>query len=517
MATKFPPYNQNKEYYSGLIDKINKEIDFPNYLINAGYKLIDKSKNSMEFQSGNERIVLLTKNSPTSYFTRGYDNKKGLFFSFLKGNTSNFYDAIEKGLKEIQREYEIKEDIKVERPKQTTKSSNSLEDNFNIVPLRNSRYLIQDRNISEETLNNVFFKNRLFNAYHIKDTMSKIPNIAFPKYDSSGTIKNYVIRNKEYVDKNTGKKKKFRLVLNSKDQYLFYSNPEIQNLKKILFAENEIDALSHQELTQEKSNWYFSFGGTFTKEKMDIFIETISQKLSENTEIKLVSITDNDKSGYEYDIKLYSRLISHFNKEVYLESSRNGNTMEVVIHYLDQELNNKTNDFVELKKGAFEFYQKNGDNSAELVEFKDRIKFSFKYVAEGGKSIVEGVDSLINKINEIYLPFSYGIEKSKSKDWNEQLKVQKKNKNFLRQDKVIDSRIMPGDRILLSSDKGPEGGKNEGIVIMRNKTSVEVDFGLRYSYNIPFKQIKVHYCKREQQKDSLQETKEITKNQSIKI
>ncbi len=52
-----PNYSDDPEHYKRLIAKINEETNFPVFLCRNGYKLIQKSAGSMEFQNDKDRIV----------------------------------------------------------------------------------------------------------------------------------------------------------------------------------------------------------------------------------------------------------------------------------------------------------------------------------------------------------------------------------------------------------------------------------------------------------------------------
>lgn len=153
----------------------------------------------MEFQNDEDRIVVQTLRKPMTYFNRNDSFDKGLFFKYLMQRSSNFYTAVKSGLEIIDRKYNMDDiAIKMTKPKAFKKS---LEDNYNIVPLRNSNYLRVQRGISKKTINSTPFKDRIYNAYHIRDNGGKIANIAFPKYDLEDNPKNYILYNKPYRSK----------------------------------------------------------------------------------------------------------------------------------------------------------------------------------------------------------------------------------------------------------------------------------------------------------------------------
>ena len=287
-------YKEDPEHYKRLIGKINREVDFAGHLLGIGYRLLKKSAGSMEFVKDGDRIVLMTSRDPISYFNRNDSEDKGLFFTFIRKREDNFYRAIEQGLEIIDR---VHEQV-AESPKVTKKKGRkrSLEENYNITPLRNAIYLTKERGIAMETLTSDPFRGRIFNAFHHNDHGGKIANVAFPKFDIEGTPKNYILYNRPYRDRHTGEFKKFRLVLNRKDHFLFSSNPPKEGVGRIIFGESGIDLLSFHELKGKKGDLYISFGGNIYDKKLDFFYELIGPYLAEK-EIQLVSILDNDAPG----------------------------------------------------------------------------------------------------------------------------------------------------------------------------------------------------------------------------
>lgn len=58
---------------------------------------------------------------------------------------------------------------------------------------------------------------------------------------------------------------------------------------------------------------------------------------------------------------------------------------------------------------------------------------------------------------------------------------------------VLDSsQIQKGDKIVLKTTYGPENSVNSGIVEEVSAKGVLTNFGLKYSYRIPFSSIKIH-------------------------
>lgn len=494
---QMPNYGDNPEHYKRLISKINEEANFPIYLDQNGYALIKQSTGSMEFKSDTDCIVLQTARNPMTYFNRNDSNDKGMFFTYLKHRKGNFYKAVQEGLEIANRTYDLgNTNIKLRKPETNTKY---LEEKYNIVPLRNSNYLRVHRGISKSTINSVPFRGRIFNAYHIKDNGGKIANIAFPKYDLDGMPKNYILYNKPYRSKNDNKIKKFRLVLNQKDHLLFHSRP-IVNPTKIVFGESAIDLLSYHELHGNPNNFYVSFGGNVYQEKLETFIQH-SEPYLKNNGLALVSIMDNDTKGHEFDIKIFSALINHFNPNVYIASSFKNDNVSLNIHYTENVRSrisvhcNLLNDKLTLDTPK--------DNTAnglvKCIGFSDKLVLEFNTNAIAHTDQTEQkrfvLKTLMDTVNGLYLPFPTHIHKSEGKDWNDDLQTSKK----LKYDKTENIQPMTmdvGDKIKLKTAKGPEGATNVGTIKAIQRKSLECDFGLNYTYAIPFSAIELHLKRR---------------------
>ncbi|MBC8769414.1 toprim domain-containing protein [Arenibacter sp. BSSL-BM3] len=491
-----PNYIDDPDHYKRLISKINAEVNFPMYLRQNGYKLIKKSAGSMEFKNDRDRIVLQMAREPVTYFNRNDSQDKGLFFMFLMKRNTNFYKAVDAGLQIVNGIGYIENTaMEVQSSKAVRKS---LAENFTIVPLRNSNYLRHQRCISKTTINDPLFKGRLLNAYSKRDKGHKNANIAFPKYDLEDHPQNYILYNKTYKSSRDNKIKKFRLVLNQKDHFLFYSNP-IKNPYKIVVGESGIDLLSYHELNGSPDNFYVSFSGNVYQKKLDFFGQLTEPYLKTNS-VSMISIMDNDIKGFEFDLKLFTNLINRFNPKVYVESSNRHGNVSLTINYTSKVGDQLTNHItlLEVKFKTLKAWDKLISNSIKWVKYKDKIILAFSLPeiiklnqVNGGKNLFK---SLIETITDFYLTFPATIHKSKGKDWNDDLKNYK-NAKYVKFETISTDFMGIGDQIELKTTKGPEGAPNLGIIKSINSNSVECDFGLKFSYTIPFSEIRVHLKK----------------------
>lgn len=490
-------YSENPAYYKRLIAQINTEADFAAYLQHLGYKLLKKSVGSLEFKNGEDRIVLNIARNPVTYFNRNDSADKGLFFKFIRKQNDNFYRAVKAGLEVIDRSYALDETtFEVKRNRAPSKS---LEENYNIVPLQKTDYLVQNRTISPKVLEDELFQGRIFNAFHIRDNGGKIGNIAFPKYDLDGNPKNYILYNKTYFDRRENKRKKFRLTLNKNDRYLFYSKP-ISNPEHIVLGESAIDLLSYHELHGSPKNFYISFGGNIYAEKLEFFAKLIEPFL-ENEKIQLISAMDNDKAGRESDLKVLPTLINQCSSKVHIEYSLKRGRVNLAMHYVEGHRTQISLDKSAIDETLKSSFMKNNPslNSVRTAAFSDKLvlEFSLEELANTFQTVDNSKNTfktLLEFIGNLYLPYKLKIQKSKGKDWNDDL-MEYKNAKFMAMTRVLPMKMAVGDKIELKNGPGPEGNKNQGIIVRIKQNGMECDFGTNHTYHIPFTAIKIHYKK----------------------
>ena len=506
-------YSENPAYYRQLIAQINGEANFPGYLNHLGYNLLKKSASSLEFDNGEDRIVLNVGRNPVTYFNRNDSMDKGLFFKFLRKNQPNFYKTIEIGLEIIDRTYEMDNNF-LEVPKKEG-NSKSLEENYNIVPLNKMAYLTDNREISKVSINDELFRGRIFNAFHVSDNGGKIANIAFPKYDLKGKPKNYILYNKEYFDRTENKRKKFRLVLNKRDHFMFYSKP-IQNPKRVVFGESALDLLSYHELHGSPKNFYISFGGNVYPEKLSFFTQLI-EAYTGNKKMQFTSIFDNDSAGREFDLKVFSALVNNVNPNVYVEHQSKHGKVKMVMHYVASHRDQIQKAKIKIENSCITHLNNKGLSldSVKIVGFVDKLLLEINSITptENGNNAFK---MLLETLGKLYLPFSFGLHKSTGKDWNDDLRDSKQIK-YVAMTKVVMKSFGIGDRVELKSESGPENTKNVGTIIAIKKKGVVCDFGLKYAYSIPYSAIKVHYQKAQHKSLKRRRTKQTKSNITLAI
>jgi hypothetical protein len=460
----------------------------------------------MEFAKDGDRIVLMTSRDPISYFNRNDSEDKGLFFSFLRKGERNFYRAVEQGLEIIGRVHEhVTESPKVPLKKGRTRT---LEENYNIEPLRNAIYLTKERGIAMETLVADPFKGRIFNAFHHNDNGGKIANVAFPKFDIGGIPRNYILYNRPYRDRHTGELKKFRLVLNGKDHFLFSSNPPKEGVGRIVFGESGVDLLSFHELEGKKGDLYISFGGNLYTEKLDFFYGLITPFLSRKG-VQLVSIFDNDATGHRFDIQVFTKLVNGMAKGVYIENRIGREKVSMNIHYHMDRRGQMARDARMIEDSVGKAFPKG--HGFKTILFSDKVALEFSIPESRSTTILDpqmakALQAFLTILGGLYLPIETHIMKSMGKDWNDDLKNSKKER-YEQLGTVDPDRIRQGDKIVLKTDSGPEGAPNEGIVEEIRPTGVLADFGLRYSYMVPFRAIGAHLRYKKFSKENIAQIK----------
>ena len=511
-----PSYNDNRQYYKDIIDQINTKSNFPMYLNQLGYKLVKKSAGSMEFHNKQDKIVLNTSRNPVSYFNRNDSTDKGLFFKYVLKRKENFYKAVEAGLEIIRHIPMESTEFKVQQTEKSTFVP--LEENYNIVPLQNLNFLVGNRGILETTLLGDKFKGRLFNAFHVRDNNGKIPNTAFPKYDLEGNIRNYVLYNRPFRSKVDGKIRKFRLVLNKKDQFLFHSQPVSGKKISLVVGESGMDILAYHQLYGKQENFYVSFSGNLYREKLEIFI-SLFKKHTESKKYEVISIMDNDRQGFEFDLSVFASLLNVTNQKVYLERNIIKGNVSMNFHYKESERLNISKDHLSIKSSL----KKNLTNESlekskiKVLAFLDKLVIEFKLADLTQPKMEEPTlmfKELMGILTERFLSFPFHIDKSNEKDWNDELlKTGRPRVLELLYRKKADVTV--GDVIGLKTDKGPEGAANKGIVLKIRENSVLCDFGLQYSYAIPYSNIRYVYKSFQHDMDGKINTKKKSKNNNL--
>ncbi|SHJ64916.1 Protein of unknown function [Arenibacter nanhaiticus] len=446
----------------------------------------------MEFKNSRDRIVLHIGRDPVTYFNRNDSQDKGLFFKYLLKRSDNFYVAVREGLK-IANISEQSVCIPIKK-RQTTSKNKPLELRFTIAPLENPAYLLNQRGISIATLKSVNFCGRIYNAYPNKKNGRKIANIAFPKYDLAGRPQNYMLFNQSYRSKKENRIKKFRLVLNRKDHFLFYSTP-IKCPSAIVVAESAVDLLSYHQLHGSPQYFYVSFSGNVYTQKL-VFFNQLTAPFFDSNKTIIKSIMDNDSKGYEFDIKLLTSLLNFHNQDLQAEALFRRGDVDFSINYSDGSRNKLSIHTQRLAKTITPMVQR---SLVQWIKSHDKIvlKFSLKemmdFPQEEGKK--HPFKALIETISSVYLPFNITVHKSIGKDWNEDL-MDSSKEIYHKLETVAPNIMAIGDKITIKVWLGNHSPGSIGTIKALNDDCVRCEFGPGDSETIPFNYIKEHFTKR---------------------
>lgn len=214
----------------------------------------------------------------------------------------------------------------------------------------------------------------------------------------------------------------------------------------------------------------------------------------------LVSIMDNDTAGNEFDLKVFIAVINYYNKNVHIESSIRTDIVNLHIHYTEASRNHIAKHKDLLHEGLTSTMKSN-DSTLDMVKsvvFSDTLLLEFPLKETINQQHMEQNGSVFHTLliamNALYLPFKTSIHKSQGKDWNDDLRESKKI-NYLKMESVEQNNLNVGDKIELNTLKGPEGASNQGIVKSISENGVECDFGLHFTYAIPYSSIAFHFKK----------------------
>ncbi len=488
IAMNGPNYIDDPQHYKTLISKINLEVNFSAFLHRSGYALIKKSANSMEFLNSKDRIVLHTGRNPVTYFNRNDSLDKGLFFKFLLKRSDNFYEAVREGLKIANTSAQI---VSIPlKKRQATYKNKPLELSFTIAPLENPSYLLQQRGITMATLKSVNFCNRIYNAYPNKKNGHKIANIAFPKYDLADSPQNYILFNKAYRVSESNKLKKFRLVLNRKDHFLFYSTP-IKDPSAIVVGESAVDLLSYHQLHGSPQYFYVSFSGNVYSKKLNFFNRLTAPYLgSKMTGIK--SIMDNDSKGFEFDIKLLASLLNFYNRDLQAEALFRRGDVNFSINYSDCSRNKLITHVHSLTETTQALVQR---GLLQWTRTQDRIwwKFNIKKMMDVPRKNGEEhpFKILMETISTVYLSFTIIVDKSIGKDWNDDLLNTQKQK-FQKMESDRPHRWEIRDKVRLKYRVGHHNPGSIGTIIAIYQDGISCQFGSGDTLALPMGHIEEH-------------------------
>jgi len=164
---------------------------------------------------------------------------------------------------------------------------------FDLPKLENiyNHTYLQQRGIKKSTIENAFFKDRIFSVQY-----GNYSNIAFPYRDSNENIIGLELNNYHYKKFTPGSNKK---------QGIWLSNlPD--KIKDVYLFESVMDALSYHQLKLVLNPYslFVSFGGNIAGEQLITLQKIINKNLFENQISEIICCTDNDAMGTKHFEKI---------------------------------------------------------------------------------------------------------------------------------------------------------------------------------------------------------------------
>lgn len=396
--------------YASELEKFKEEIDIIGYALKNGYN-IDKRKDSATWRAlrsvSNSELIIVSKSNRAGYemyFNPNDDNDKGTIIDFVKNRSGGELKEARRKLREY-----IGSPMLENFPKSIAAKMNEVErtkvlENFLKLDSKlTDRAYLHSRGISDATLDNKAFKNRIFN-----NTNKGFINTVFPIYDNKGLIG---------VEQ---KNQNFKGITGYKAAGLWMSNPTGKlkdKLDSLVITESGVDALSYHQLKYKpvQNNMYLATIGTVT-EKQTLLIQKLIDKKKPD---RVIIAMDNDASGKRYAINLLSQLKT---KEQTLQDNAEIKIVpagkdysRLKIHLLSDDGYNRLKIFENVKTKFKQDIINNGLSASNRS--KDwEISFKFKNTSEAFKNVEDIVRSLKK-------PEGIEIDMPISKDFNDDLNV----------------------------------------------------------------------------------------------
>lgn len=278
-----------------------------------------------------------------------------------------------------------------------------------------SMYLLEKRHIDPNLLHNPLFKNMIMEAPVQMANKKVIFNTAFLKTDMEENITGYVSH--FYSSK---EKKNLKRVFELRPS--LFKSSLIGKPNKLLLCETAVDAISHYELHRPENIMYASFGGQVIVDEIREIHELL-KKLDTNTTI--VSITDNDYSGSQYDLKIALELFNMDHPDNTIENLQLASSNKIILH------GDNSIDIDNLKKEMTEIFNSEMDIKTDkhLVPYFQFAKTKTMTIIEWPRSKERKhhlfLHPLIKAIHQLNKR-SFQFNKSSLKDWNDQLVSSKK-------------------------------------------------------------------------------------------
>ncbi len=284
------------------------------------------------------------------------------------------------------------------------------------------KYLKEHRSIDPHILNLPLFAGTIAESKAVMPNGTVIHNTAFLKKDAQNNTVGYTTH---FYSKRKNKQEK---IVNQIKEGLYYSNFE-KTPNNIFITETAVDALSHFELIRPKEAAYISLEGQISPDKIKIVQELFNAKGSPKN---ILSITDNDYAGYQFDLKLAVGLHNLKQPQNPIEMIQNDNYTRFV-------LQGNTDFSTQIKNNTIAIFDK------ETTVFGNQHLKSYLNIGfTKNFSFIELPRDKSRKLFRFYEPLTKAIYKLNNiqyfnnkapstseklhpiKDWNEMLQLKKK-------------------------------------------------------------------------------------------
>lgn len=414
--------------------------DLPKFAYTQGYTEIDKNKSSSNWlvlknPGTNDKIMINQKGRQGVMFFRntdpGLEQDRGNIINFCINRLGGFpnptpkpdkpeYKEAFKILKSFIGAPEIK-DYSFQKTKKTGASTSAKLKELRERTELTSKYLSKYRNIDPNILDHPLWAGTVAESKAVLPNDMVIFNTAFLKKDVQGETVGFVTH---YY---SGKKSAHQKIVNEKKEGLFYSNfngsPE-----SVHIGETAIDCMSHYQLTSPEKPFYISIEGQISDNKIKLVNELLDAKGRPNN---IRSVTDNDYSGYVFDLKMAVGIHNHNNPDSPIETVQNENFTRYVLHgrpHISNMVKTGTEDIFSkeamvlmgehLKPYLNIGYTKN----FSFIELpRDKKRNIFRFMKPLTKAIYAENGIRYNK----EIPPNIGNRLVPTKDWNEYLQEKK--------------------------------------------------------------------------------------------
>jgi len=418
--------------------------DLPKFAYTQGYTEIDKNKSSSNWlvlknPGTNDKIMINQKGREGIMFFRNTDpglgQDKGNIVNFCINRLGGFPSPTPRPSKPQYKEAfgilksfigapEIENITYTKTAKTGTSPSVKLKELRERTDLT-SDYLLKHRGIDPKILNHPLWAGTVAESKAVLPNKMVIYNTAFLKKDVEGNTVGYVTH---YY---SAKKAAHQKIVNEKKEGLFYSN-FMGRPYDIYIGETAIDCLSHYQVVNPEKPVYISIEGQISQNKIKLVNELLDAKGKPNN---ILSVTDNDYSGYVFDLQMAIGIHNHKNPDSPIETIQNENFTRYVLH-------GRPNISYPIKSETIDIFNKEamlfgGQHLKPYLNIGFTKNFSFVELPRDKKRklfrFLKPLTTAIYSQNDIIyckdIPPNIGKRLEPTKDWNEYIQEKKNERN----------------------------------------------------------------------------------------